>query len=101
MTFTFTVAPADWVGIAPIAVLVIMALVVMLVDLMLPHAGERSKHSGPANFTVLPIVSLIGPLGAIAATIVLLIGEQTRRCLTIWWQPMLERFMPTCLFLSL
>ena len=73
MTFTFTVTPADWVGIAPIVVLVIMALVVMLVDLLLPHAGERSKHTGPANFTVLPIVSLLGTLGAIAATIVLLV----------------------------
>src|SRR5579859_4117928 len=71
--FTFTVTPADWVGIAPIVVLVIMALVVMLVDLALPHAGERSKHTGPANFTILPIVSLLGLLGAIAACIVLLI----------------------------
>jgi NADH-quinone oxidoreductase subunit N len=73
MTFTFKVTTADWVGIAPIGVLVIMALVVMLVDLILPHAGERSKHTGPANFIVLPIISLIGLLGAIAATIVLLI----------------------------
>jgi NADH-quinone oxidoreductase subunit N len=73
MTFTFIVTPADWVGIAPVVVLVIMALLVMLVDLVLPHAGERSKHTGPANFTILPIVSLLGVLGAIAATIVLLI----------------------------
>jgi NADH-quinone oxidoreductase subunit N len=71
--FKFTVAPADWVGIAPLVVLVIMALVVMLIDLLLPHAGERSKHTGPANFIILPIVSLIGLLGAIAATIVLLV----------------------------
>src|SRR5262249_53923591 len=71
--FTFTVTPADWVGIAPPGVLVIMALVVMLVDIILPHAGERSKHTGPANFVILPIVSLIGLLGAIAATIVLLV----------------------------
>src|SRR5262249_49394343 len=73
MTFTFTVKPADWVGITPIVVLVIMALILMLVDLILPHAGERSKHSGPANFTILPMISLIGILGAIVATIVLLI----------------------------
>jgi NADH-quinone oxidoreductase subunit N len=50
-----------------------MALVVMLVDLVLPHAGERSKHTGPANFLVLPIVSLLGIVGAIAATIVMLV----------------------------
>jgi NADH-quinone oxidoreductase subunit N len=73
MTFTFLVTPADWLGTAPVVVLVIMALLVMLVDLVLPHAGERSKHTGPANFTILPIVSLLGILGAIAATIVLLI----------------------------
>ena len=73
MTFTFSVTPADWVGVAPVIVLVLMALVVMLVDLLLPHAGERSKHTGPANFTVLPVVSLLGMLGAIAATITLLI----------------------------
>ena len=73
MTFTFAVTPADWVGIAPMVVLVVMALVVMLIDLALPHAGERSKHTGPASFVVLPIISLIGLCGAIAATIVLLI----------------------------
>ncbi len=73
MTFTFKVTPADWVGIAPMVVLVVMALVVMLIDLALPHAGERSKHTGPVSFIVLPIISLIGLFGAIAATIVLLI----------------------------
>jgi NADH-quinone oxidoreductase subunit N len=72
-TFTFTVTPADWVGIAPLVVLTLMALVVMLVDLILPHKGKRSKHSGPANFVILPVVSVIGILGAIAATIVLLV----------------------------
>ena len=73
MTFTFKASPADWVGIAPLVVLIGMALVVMLIDLVLPHAGERSKHTGPANFAILPIVSLIGVLGTIAATIVVLI----------------------------
>src|SRR6476660_5350988 len=73
MTFTYSVSPQDWLGIAPLVVLVVMALVVMLVDLLLPHAGERSKHTGPANFLVLPMLSILGILGAIAATIVLLV----------------------------
>ncbi|GCE18816.1 NADH-quinone oxidoreductase subunit N [Dictyobacter kobayashii] len=71
MTFTYTVSPKDWLGIAPIVVLVVMALVLMLVDLVLPHAGERSKHTGPANFTVLPAVGLLGVLGAMAAAVTL------------------------------
>jgi NADH-quinone oxidoreductase subunit N len=75
MTFTYSVSPQDWLGIIPIVVLVVMALVVMLVDLLLPHDGARSKHSGPANFTVLPLVGLLGVLGAIAAAIVLFFVE--------------------------
>ncbi|HTI13641.1 MAG TPA: NADH-quinone oxidoreductase subunit N [Dictyobacter sp.] len=67
MTFTYTVQPGDWLGITPIVVLVIMALLVMLVDLVLPHEGARSKHSGPANFTILPLVSALGILLAIFA----------------------------------
>ncbi|HLG60645.1 MAG TPA: NADH-quinone oxidoreductase subunit N [Ktedonosporobacter sp.] len=79
MTFTFTVSPADWGRIAPVLVLVGMTLIIMLVDLALPHAGEKSKHSGPANFVVLPLLSLLAVLGAIAATIVLwLIGDHQR-----------------------
>jgi NADH-quinone oxidoreductase subunit N len=78
MTFTYSVSPQDWLGIAPIVVLVVMALVVMLVDLLLPHDGERSKHSGPANFTILPLVGLLGVLGAIAAAIALFfVGHPT------------------------
>lgn len=71
MTFTYSVRPEDWLGIAPIVVLIVMALVLMLVDLVLPHAGERSKHSGPANFVVLPLVGILGVLAAMAATITL------------------------------
>jgi NADH-quinone oxidoreductase subunit N len=58
-TFKFLVSPTDWLGIAPLVVLVIMALIVMLVDIILPHEGMRSKHSGPANFAVLPLVSVV------------------------------------------
>jgi NADH-quinone oxidoreductase subunit N len=71
MTFTYKVTPADWLGIAPLVVLVITSLLILLVDLALPHAGEKSKHTGPANFTVLPIVSFLGILCAIVTTIVL------------------------------
>src|SRR6266567_4361649 len=77
MTFTFTVTPEDWGRVAPILVLVGMALVVMLVDAFLPHAGERTKHSGPANFVILPLLTFLGILGALAATITLfIIGDQ-------------------------
>ncbi len=79
MTFTYGVSAQDWLGIAPILVLVGMALVVMLVDLVLPHEGERSKHSGPANFAVLPIVACIGTLGAIVAAILLFFVDHPTR----------------------
>ncbi len=71
MTFTYKVTSLDWVSIAPVIVLVALALIIMLVDLMLPHAGEKSKHTGPANFVILPGLALLGALAAIAATIVL------------------------------
>ncbi|MBA2679380.1 MAG: NADH-quinone oxidoreductase subunit N [Ktedonobacteraceae bacterium] len=79
MTFTYSVSASDWLGIAPILVLVGMALVVMLVDLVLPHEGERSKHSGPANFAVLPIVACIGTVGAIVAAIILFFVDHPTR----------------------
>ncbi|HEX3642395.1 MAG TPA: NADH-quinone oxidoreductase subunit N [Ktedonobacteraceae bacterium] len=79
MTFTYKVTPADWLGIAPLVVLVIIALVVLLVDLALPHAGEKSKHTGPANFTVLPILSFVGILGAIATTISLFLIDHPQQ----------------------
>ncbi|GCF06735.1 NADH-quinone oxidoreductase subunit N [Dictyobacter arantiisoli] len=75
MTFTYSVSPQDWLGIAPIVVLVLMVLLTMSVDLLLPHAGKRSKHSGPANFAVLPIVALVGVLLALAVTIALFFIE--------------------------
>jgi NADH-quinone oxidoreductase subunit N len=71
MTFTYSVQPDDWLGVAPILVLVVLALILMLVDAVLPHAGERSRHSGPANFVVLPIISLVGIVGAMVAAIIL------------------------------
>ncbi|MDQ2885605.1 MAG: NADH-quinone oxidoreductase subunit N [Chloroflexota bacterium] len=77
MTFTFTVAPQDWGRIAPVLVLAGMVLIVMIVDMLLPHAGERTKHSGPENFTILPILAFVGVVGALVATLVLfLVGDQ-------------------------
>jgi NADH-quinone oxidoreductase subunit N len=75
MTFTFTVAPADWGRIAPELVLVGMTLLVMIVDILLPQVGENPKHRGPENFTILPILSFLGILGALAATIILFLVE--------------------------
>jgi NADH-quinone oxidoreductase subunit N len=71
MTFTYFVSATDWGAIAPELVLAGMALIVMLVDLLLPHEGPRGKHSGPSNYFILPLLSFIGVLGSIAATIVL------------------------------
>jgi NADH-quinone oxidoreductase subunit N len=71
MTFTYIVTASDWGAIVPELVLAGMALLVMLVDLLLPHEGPRSKHSGPANFSILPLLSFVGVLGAIGATVAL------------------------------
>lgn len=71
MTFTFSVTAADWGRIAPELILAIMTLLVMIVDLFLPQPAKGSKESGPTNFLVLPLLSLLGLAGAIVATIVL------------------------------
>ncbi len=77
MTFTFTVSAADWGRVTPELIMAIMTLVVMLVDLLLPRAGASAKESGPTNFVVLPLLTLIGIAGAFAATIVLFVaGDQ-------------------------
>ena len=77
MTFTYTVTAADWGRIAPELALAITALLVMIGDLLLPQTGDTAKERGPANFIVLPILSLLGLLGALAATIVLYaVGDQ-------------------------
>ncbi|HCI81620.1 MAG TPA: NADH-quinone oxidoreductase subunit N [Ktedonobacter sp.] len=73
MTFTFMVSAADWGRIAPELVLVVFTLLTMIADLLLPQEGRSSKERGAANFFVLPVVSAIGVLGALAATIVLFI----------------------------
>ncbi len=79
MTFTYTVTAADWGRIAPELVLAVITLILMIVDLFLPQTGSgpKDKHSGSSNFTVLPIVSIVGLLGAFAATLTLfIVGDQ-------------------------
>lgn len=71
MTFTYSVTAADWGRIAPELVLIIMALVVMLVDLLLPKTGPNVRESGPTTYLVLPLVSILGLVGAFVATIIL------------------------------
>ena len=71
MSFTYTVSAADWGRIAPELVLAVVALLVLMVDLLLPRSAKSQK--GSANLLVLPVLSLIGLAGAIAATIILFI----------------------------
>jgi NADH-quinone oxidoreductase subunit N len=79
MTFTYYVAAADWGAIAPELVLAGMALLVMLVELVLLRGEPRTKYSAPTNFLVLPMLSFIGILGAIAATITLFVVGDGRQ----------------------
>src|SRR5258708_17147490 len=71
MTFAVSVTAGDWGRIAPELVMAGMTLLLLLVDLLLPQTGKRSKDSGAANFVVLPLFSFLAILGALAATIIL------------------------------
>src|SRR5260221_623329 len=71
MSFTYTVSAADWGRIVPELVLAAVALLVLLVDLLLPQPGKGQKGTG--NFLVLPLLCLLGLAGAIGATIILFI----------------------------
>ncbi len=71
MSFTYTVSAADWGRIAPELVLAVVALLILMVDLLLPRSAKSQKDS--ADLLVLPVLSLIGLAGAIAATIILFI----------------------------
>jgi NADH-quinone oxidoreductase subunit N len=71
MSFTYTASAADWGRIAPELVLAVVALLVLMVDLLLPQPGKNQKSS--ANFLLLPLLSLLGLGGAIIATILLFI----------------------------
>jgi NADH-quinone oxidoreductase subunit N len=71
MSFTYTVSAADWGRIVPELVLAAVALLVLLVDLLLPQPGKGQKGTG--TFLVLPLLCLLGLAGAIVATIILFI----------------------------
>ena len=73
MSFTFISSAADWGRIAPELVLAVCALLILLADLLfLPQAGKGEKGpAGEGNFMLLPVLSLIGLLGALVASIVL------------------------------
>jgi NADH-quinone oxidoreductase subunit N len=71
MTFIYTVSAADWGRIAPELILAVMVLVIMIADLLLPQTEKGLKNSGPTNFVVLPVLSLLGLVGAFIATIIL------------------------------
>ncbi len=71
MSFTYTASAADWGRIAPELVLAVVALLVLMVALLLPQPGKNQK--GSTNFLVLPLLSLLGLVGAIVATILLFI----------------------------
>src|SRR5256886_440115 len=71
MSFTYTASAADWARIAPELVLAIVALLVLMVDLLLPQPVKNQKSS--STFLVLPLLSLLGLAGAIIATIILFI----------------------------
>ncbi len=76
MTFTYSVTALDWARVAPELVLVGITLLLMMVDLFLPQTGSgpKDRHSGTSNFTALPIISIIGILGAFVATIILFVA---------------------------
>jgi len=69
MSFTFIVSAADWGRIVPELILAVIALLVLLVDLLLPQPGKGQPSTG--NFLVLPVLCLLGLAGAIVATIIL------------------------------
>ena len=71
MSFTYTASAADWGRIAPELVLTIVALLVLMVDLLLPQPVKNQKSS--TTFLILPLLSLLGLAGAIIATIILFI----------------------------
>jgi len=72
MSFTYTPSAADWVRISPLIVLAVIALLILMVDLLLPQSTMNNKNS--LTFLVLPILSLLGLAGAIIATILLFIS---------------------------
>jgi NADH-quinone oxidoreductase subunit N len=78
-SFNYIAGAADWERIAPELLLAGVALLILLVDLLLPQTGGRPQERGAANFLILPLLALLGVLGSLAATITLLvIGDGQR-----------------------
>ncbi len=71
MSFIYTVSAADWGRIAPELVLAVFALLVLPADLLLPQPDKNQK--GSSNYLFLPMLSFLGLVGAILATIILFI----------------------------
>src|SRR5579864_308558 len=71
MSFIYTVSAADWGRIVPELVLAVFALLVLPADLLLPQSGKNQKSS--TNYLLLPMLSFLGLVGAILATIILFI----------------------------
>ncbi len=71
MSFTYTAFAADWARIAPELALAVVALLVLIVDLLLPQPGKNQKDN--TNFLLLPLLCLLGLGGAIISTILLFI----------------------------
>ncbi len=72
MSFTFTASAADWGRIAPELVLAVFALLILITDLLLPQAEKSGKAPADGgNFMALPVLSVVGLLGALAASIIL------------------------------
>ena len=75
MSFIYTVSAADWGRIVPELVLAVFALLVLLADLLLPQSSKNQK--GSTNYLLLPMLSFLGLVGAILATIILfIVGDQ-------------------------
>ncbi|HEX7736649.1 MAG TPA: NADH-quinone oxidoreductase subunit N [Ktedonobacteraceae bacterium] len=81
MSFTYVASASDWARIAPLLVLVGMGLITLLADLLLPQGAKArlalEKLPGasiPFSFLLLPLLSLLGLAGAIAAAIVLMLS---------------------------
>src|SRR5579864_5394354 len=74
MTFTYSITAADWARIAPELVLTVITLLVMLADLLVSPPGKNVTRT---NFIALPLLSLLGIVGAFVATIILFVaGDQ-------------------------
>ncbi len=78
MSFTYIASASDWVRILPLLVLAGMGLLTLMADLFLPQGMQarlalmrRPGASIPASFLLLPLLSLLGLAGALAASIVL------------------------------